>query len=699
MFSDAGGRWESITIFFRKFRVRGFKRILVEIFDEGITLGLVGSIAMLALALPAFEETQKDWRSQDDFSVLFLDRNGKAIGRRGIRQNAAEELDALPDHFIKAVLSTEDRRFFEHIGLDFLGLTRAFAENVRANSVVQGGSTITQQLAKNLFLTNERTLDRKIKEAFLSLWLETNLSKKEILKLYIDRAYMGGGNFGIAAAAQYYFDKNIKDVTLAEAAMLAGLYKAPGKYAPHINLPAARARANEVLTNIVQAGFMTEGQVVRARREPASVVEREDLQGPNYFLDWAYEEVRKTAGKFKTRNLVVKSTVDLDLQKAAEDSVETHLRQFGTKFGVRDAAMVVIDHEGAVRAMVGGRDYGQSQFNRATLSKRQPGSSFKPFVYASSIENFGYDEKTKVTDSRVCVLRYGKNWCPRNYTPRYRGKIDMTTALVKSINTVPVKMYVGHDNLKSLGGDKIVKTARDMGIESDMVVNPPMVLGSNGVTVLEMASSYGTFMTGGNKLNRFAFSQITDSSGNILFDIRKDAKESPKILKDTTIAAMNKMMVQIPEWGTAKSAALNGVRAAGKTGTTQAYRDAWFVGYTGNYVSAVWFGNDNYQPTRRLTGGRLPAMTWQKFMTYAHQNIQLRPIPFIENPLPEKTELPLATTQADDEIIEQAPIRPKLLSKQAEDMLRTLEDTLQEAKPLKLNGELADSNTSNIKIQ
>lgn len=699
MFSDAGERWESITIFFRKFRVKGLKRFFVEIFDEGITLGLIGSIAMLALALPAFEETQKDWRSQDDYSVLFLDRNGKEIGRRGIRQNAAEELDALPDHFIKAVLSTEDRRFFEHIGIDFLGLARAMVENVRANSVVQGGSTITQQLAKNLFLTNERTLDRKIKEAFLSLWLETNLSKKEILKLYIDRAYMGGGNFGIAAAAQYYFDKNIKDVTIAEAAMLAGLYKAPGKYAPHINLPAARARANEVLTNMVQAGFMTEGQVVRARREPASVVAREDLQGPNYFLDWAYDEVRKTAVKFKTRNLIVKTTVDLDLQKASEDSVESHLRQFGTQYGVRDAAMVVIDHEGAVRSMVGGRDYGQSQFNRATLAKRQPGSAFKPYVYASSIDNFGYTEKTKVVDGRVCVSRFGKNWCPRNYTPRFRGRMDMTTALVKSINTVPVKMYLGRDGLKGLGGDRLVKTSRDMGIQSDMVVNPPMVLGSNGVTVLEMAAGYGTFMTGGKKMNRYGFTQILDTSGNILYDIREDGKESPQVLKETTVAAMNKMMAQIPEWGTAKRAALNGIRAAGKTGTTQAYRDAWFVGYTGNYVSAVWFGNDNYQPTRRLTGGRLPAMTWQKFMTYAHKNIELRPIPFIDNPLPGRTKDAEPKIVEADDTLKTQPLRPKLLSKQSEKTLRDLEQLFQSAKPLQLNGDIADFQNSSVVTQ
>lgn len=689
LFASGSERWEACTVFFRRFKVTGIKRVVIEVFDECITFGLIGAVLMLALALPAIDETKRNWRSQGDFSVLFLDRNGKEIGRRGIRKNAEQELDVLPDHYIKALLATEDRRFFEHFGIDLFGLSRAMAENVRANSVVQGGSTITQQLAKNLFLTNERTIERKINEAFLSLWLELNLDKKEILKLYIDRAYMGGGNFGVSAAAQYYFDKNIQDINLAEAAMLAGLYKAPGKYAPHINLPAARARANEVLTNMVQAEFMTEGQVIRARKEPADVVERDDLNGPNYFMDWAYEETRNIAARFNTKSLVVKTTVDLDLQKAAEESIESHLRQFGDQYGVRDAAMVVIDHEGAVRAMVGGRDYGKSQFNRASSSKRQPGSSFKPFVYASAVENFGYTEDTRVTDGSVCLSRFGRNWCPRNYSGGFRGRTDLTTALVKSINTVPVKLYLGRDGLDQLGGDRLVETVRSMGVKSELVVNPPMVLGSNGLTVLEMANGYGTFMKGGERMDRYGVSQILNTSGDILYDLRKDREKPPQILKESTVKVMNTMMAQIPEWGTARRAALNGIRAAGKTGTTQAYRDAWFVGYTGNYVAAVWFGNDNYEPTKRLTGGRLPAMTWQKFMSYAHQNIELRPIPFIENPLPGKSD-DAASQQATLDETEAAPVaRPKLLSQRSESALRNLETLLRNAKPLKRKDKVA----------
>ncbi len=690
MFSGAGEWWESVTIFFRRFRVTGFNKFLVEILDEGVTLALLGSIMMLALALPAFQETEKDWRNQSDFAVVFLDRYGKRIGERGIRQDDSTEIDALPDHFVKAVLATEDRRFFDHLGIDFYGLSRAMAENVKANSVVQGGSTITQQLAKNLFLTNERTLDRKVKEAFLSVWLEWNLTKKEILKLYLDRAYMGGGSFGVGAAAKYYYGKNINDVSLAESAMLAGLFKAPTKYAPHINLPAARARANEVLTNMVQANFMTEGQVIGARRKPAKILERDDTEGPNYFLDWAFEEVKRIALRFPTRALVVKTTADLDLQKAADDAVETHLKLYGKDYGVSQAAMVAIEHDGSLRAMVGGRDYGLSQFNRTTSAKRQPGSAFKPFVYAAAIENFGYDENTRVTDGSVCMNRFGRSWCPRNYSGGFRGRTNFTTALVKSINTVPVRLYVGKgDGLKALGGPRITAVARRMGVTSKLVENPPMVLGANGLTVLEMASGYGTFMAGGAKLDVHTVSQIHDSNGNLLYDYKVDGPKKSRALKDSTVAAMNKMLVQVPEWGTARRARLEGIRAAGKTGTTQAYRDAWFVGYTGNFVAAVWFGNDNYQPTRRLTGGRLPAMTWQKFMTFAHQNIKIRPIPYVD-PLPEDQQL--KTVRAKDNNGEDGNkelIRPKVLSSNSENALRALEKVFKSAPRVKPGDKLA----------
>ena len=362
----------------------------------------------------------------------------------------------MPDHVIKAVLATEDRRFFEHYGIDFLGLMRAMSENVRANSVVQGGSSLTQQLAKNLFLSNERTIERKVKEAFLAIWLEMNLSKKEILQLYLDRAYMGGGTFGITAAADFYFGKSVKDLNLAEAAMLAGLFKAPAKYAPHVNLPAARARANVVLTNLVQGGFMTDGQVLQARLHPADIVDRGDRKSPDYFLDWAFDEVKRLTAKSGVRSMVARTTIDMNLQRAAEELVEYNLRQHGKEYGVTEGAMVVMEAGGAVRAIVGGRDYGASQFNRATKALRQTGSSFKPYVYATAMEH-GFTPDSVISDGPIT---WGK-WSPKNYGRSYAGGVDLTTALVKSINTVPVRLakdYLDIPPIKAM--------AEAMGVES-----------------------------------------------------------------------------------------------------------------------------------------------------------------------------------------------------------------------------------------
>ncbi len=669
--SGGGETWESLTIFSRKFRFYGFKKSLIELFCEGFTLGTVGALLMLALAKPAFEETDKNWRANQEYSVTFLDRFGNEIGRRGILHNDSEPIDVLPDHFIKAVLATEDRRFFDHFGIDFTGLVRAMVENARAGGVVQGGSTITQQLAKNLFLTNERTLERKIKEAFLALWLEYNLTKKEILKLYLDRAYMGGGAFGAAAAAEFYFNKSIRDISLAEAAMMAGLYKAPTKYAPHINLPAARARANEVLTNMVQAEFLTEGQVINARRKPAAVVERSKTDSPDYFLDFAFERVKELAAGFPSNTLIAKTTLDPSLQSAADDAVLSHLRQYGDDYNSNQAAMVVIENGGAVRAIVGGRDYGESQYNRATQARRQPGSSFKPYVYAYAVEK-GYKPNTRVSGGGITI----RGWSPRNYGGRSFGTVTVTTALVKSINTVPVRIAA------RIGRGPIVELAAKMGVEAPLTAEPAMPLGTNEMTVMDQATGYGVFMSGGKSTNRHSILQITDAAGELLYDFRQDGPKQVEVLSAEATKAMNEMMSQVPVWGTGRRAKLDGIVTAGKTGTTQAYRDAWFVGYTGNYTAAVWFGNDNYGPTRRLTGGRLPAMTWKKFMTYAHKDIELRPMPFV---VPEKRVAPAKVAKVSEDRPADAPVsvvRQQPLSIETGQLLKRISLDLQAAPPL-----------------
>lgn len=614
--------WESLTIFFRRFRFTGWKRVGFEILGEGFTMGAVGCVLMLALAMPAFEETEGNWRAQDDFAVTFLDRQGNEIGQRGIIQRESVPVDEMPDHVIKAVLATEDRRFFEHYGIDFLGLLRAMSENVRANSVVQGGSSLTQQLAKNLFLSNERTFERKVKEAFLAVWLEVNLSKKDILQLYLDRAYMGGGTFGIAAASDFYFSKSVKDLNLAEAAMLAGLFKAPAKYAPHVNLPAARARANVVLTNLVQGGFMTDGQVLQARLHPADVVDRGDRNSPDHFLDWAFEETKRLTAKSGVRSMVARTTIDMNLQRATEESVEYNLRQHGKEYGVTEGAVVVMEAGGAVRAMVGGRDYGSSQFNRATKALRQTGSSFKPYVYATAMEH-GFTPQSLISDGPI---NWG-GWAPKNYARSYGGGMDLTTALVKSINTVPVRLakeYLTIPPIKAL--------AEAMGVESVVSPHKTMVLGTSGMTVMDQATGYSVFQNNGFAGMRHGITQILSRSGDVLYDWEKDAPKPKRVLSPLAVGYMNSMMVEVPERGTAKRAALPTIRSAGKTGTTQSYRDAWYIGYTGNYLAAVWLGNDDFSTSRNMTGGSLPAMVWHRLMTYAHENVDLKPIPGIANP-------------------------------------------------------------------
>jgi len=667
--------WEAATVFFRHFRLHGWRRGAFELLSEGFTMLAGGAVVMLALAMPAFQETKGDWRAQGDFAVTFLDRYGNEIGRRGIIQRDSVPVDEMPDHLVKAVLATEDRRFFEHYGIDVFGLLRALSQNVRANSVVQGGSSITQQLAKNLFLTNERTLERKIKEAFLALWLEANLSKKEILQLYLDRSYMGGGTFGIEAAADFYFGKSVKDLDLAEAAMLAGLFKAPTKYAPHINLPAARARANVVLNNLVDAGFMTEGQVLQARLHPADVVDRGEQKSPDYFLDWAFDEVKRLAPP-GAHSLVAHTTFDAGIQKAADESLEFHLRQYGDQYNVHEGAIVVIETNGAVRAIVGGRDYGASQFNRATRALRQTGSSFKPYVYATAMEH-GFTPKSVVSGGPI---NWG-GWQPHNYGGGFAGNVTLLTAIVKSINTVPVRLAKDH-----LGIDAVVDMAKAMGVESPIERFKTSVLGTSGETVMDQATGYSVFAQNGFVGSRHGITQLVTHTGQVVWDFAKDQQPPHRVLSEQALSYMNEMLSQVPVIGTARRAALPGIVSAGKTGTTQSYRDAWYVGFTGNYTAAVWLGNDDFTPTRNVTGGALPAMVWQRLMVYAHQNIDLKPIPGIEHPFVDDAVAAKAaaaeTKQAQADAAKAAAERPPVLSARTTQTLRDMTRLFQSAPQL-----------------
>ena len=600
------------SLVLRVFRVRGFKRLLFDIVGDGATLGAIGSILMLTLALPAMDVTRTDWRKNVDYSVLMLDRYGNEIGRRGIILNDSVPLEQFPDHLIKALLATEDRRFFEHFGIDIIGTSRAVVANMRHKTVVQGGSSLTQQLAKNLFLTNERSIERKIKEAFLALWLEANMSKREIMKLYLDRAYMGGGTFGVAAASEFYFGKSVRDIDLAEAAMLAGLFKAPSKYAPHANLPAARARANDVLSNMVAAGFLTEGQVVAARRRPATPVDRQRTYSPDYFLDYAFDEIQEMAPAEHT--LVVRTTIDVGLQKKAEEAVENSLRQHGEELDVSQAAAVFMEPFGAVRAMVGGRDYSASQFNRATDAARQPGSSFKPYVYMAALLA-GKTPTSTITDQPYCI----GNWCPKNYGGGYYGRVTLMEAIARSLNSVPVQLA------EQVGREKVAAVARGFGIDLPAKPDWPFVIGSVEVHMIDHAAGYLTMANGGWRMKPTPIEQVVSTgTGQVLWDRARDTPTPQRAFPPDKIAELNSMLHNAVETGTGQRAKLDGIPAGGKTGTTQSSRDAWFCGFTGNYVGLVWVGNDDYRPMERVTGGMVPAPIWHEVMAYAHQNVDLK---------------------------------------------------------------------------
>ncbi len=671
--------WERFSAAMDRFHVAGWRRwTFVEPMSEAATLGAGGLVVMLALAIPAFRETSdEDWLKKSELAVTFLDRYGNEVGSRGIKHNDSIPLDEFPDHLIKATLATEDRRFYEHFGIDPSGTFRALAANSRAGGVVQGGSSITQQLAKNLFLSNERTIERKIKEAFLAIWLETRLTKNEILKLYLDRAYLGGGAFGVDAAAQFYFNKSAKDVTLSESAMLAGLFKAPAKFAPHINLPAARARANVVLDNLVEAGFMTEGQVFGARRNPAIAMDRRDVRSPDYYLDWAFDEMRKLVDTFpksmSERVFLVRIALDSGLQRAAEQAVENSLRQFGRDYHAKQAAVVVADHDGAVRAMVGGRDYGVSQFNRATDALRQPGSSFKPYVYATALMN-GFKPASTVVDAPICI----GNWCPQNYGRSYSGTVTLTTAITKSINTIPVRLSIalGKGNART-GRNMIVANAKAMGLRTPLADTPSLPIGAGEVTVLDHTVAMATFPNEGMSVTPHAVLEVKTATGELVWRFDRDGPKPRRTVPRQVALDMNMMLNSAAEQGTGRRAMLDGIRIAGKTGTTNAHRDAWFVAYTGNLIAGVWVGNDNYEPMQRMTGGSLPAMTWQAVMTYGHQGIELKNIPgTLPNPAPGS--VPQAKVAAVAAAGDSAP-RPAVLTRRGSDVLLRVERLMDDA--------------------
>ncbi|MGI8853938.1 MAG: PBP1A family penicillin-binding protein [Methyloceanibacter sp.] len=667
--------WSSYSTFFGRFEVKGPLRAVNELACEALTLGTAALLVLSAFALPAFDIAQGKINLSDEYSVTFLDRYGNEIGKRGLLRDDSVPLAEIPDHMIKATLATEDRRFFDHFGVDVMGTLRALAENARADSVVQGGSSITQQLAKNMFLSPERSLTRKIKEAVIAIYLENHYTKPELLKLYFDRAYLGGGSYGVEAAAQYYFGKSIRDVTLAEAAMLSGMFKAPTRYAPHINLAASRGRANLVLSNMVEAGYLSEGQVFGARMNPAKIVERTDSNTPDYFLDWGFEEVRRLMRGKPHHIVVARTTVDLGLQRNAEDAMAETIKLYSRSRNFDNGALVSMELDGAVRAMVGGKDYGESQFNRVSSAYRQPGSSFKGYVYLTALEN-GFTPNSVVSDGYVSCGR----WSPKNYSGGFRGRMTLRTAFAKSINTIAVKLSL------QAGREKVLANMQKMGI-THLKKTCSLALGDTGMTPLQHTGGYAVFAAGGLEVRPYGIEEIRTLGGDLVYNHDRDEPARKQIFERKVIEQLNTMMQAVVTEGTGRRAQLEYTYSAGKTGTSTAYRDAWFIGFTGQYVTGVWLGNDDFTPMSRITGGSFPAEIWQKYMIGAHDTDNIPQIPGLElHPVQVAEQARLRAAMAQNATTETPVLQPvenvKDMSTGTRQILEKMSTLLKDAKPV-----------------
>ncbi len=587
--------------------------LLVAFVWLGLTLASI--IAYYASVLPSPKQAREAMILRLPPSLTILARGGEYIGERGMRR-AYIPYEDIPPVVIKAVLATEDRRFFYHFGLDPIGLLRAAGRNWRSGEVVQGGSTITQQLVKNLFLEPKRTWSRKAEEFILALWLESRFTKQDILELYLNRVYFGGGNYGIAAATHSYFAKTPQELTLSEAALLAGLIKAPSYFSPTANVDRSRARAKEILRILAETDQIDINQYAEALAHPAQLKTPTSKPGFGFIDDWVVEVAPMLVAE-TDRNLIVETTIDAGLQSIARTTVEDVMRAKGRTARATEAALLLLSPDGAVRVMVGGRNHADSQFNRAVRAMRQPGSAFKPFIYLAAIES-GYTPDTQIDDSPIET----DGWKPTNFGGTYRGKISLRTALTHSSNVAAVRLT------ESVGPDRVIEVANRLGVRSAHNVGPTLALGTSETTLLEMTSAFAVLANGGFAVVPRVVERIRDDQGHILFDQAKD--EPSHIVSARAISAMNDMMNSVVAGGTGHGASLDYYPAGGKTGTTQSFKDAWFVGYTAQWVGGVWMGNDNASPMRSVTGGSLPAEIWKGVMLKAQEGLLAQPLPGTE---------------------------------------------------------------------
>ena len=548
------------------------------------------------------------WEASSGQSITFLDRNGNVILREGAQNAPPVALETLPDYVTEAFIAIEDRRFYDHFGIDFGGLMRAGAENIRAGRVVQGGSTITQQLAKNLFLTNERTWRRKAQEFALAIWLETRFTKEELLALYLSRVYFGAGAYGIEAAAERYFDRPARELTLLQSAMLAGLVKAPSRLNPaRQDISAARERAELVLGEMVALGYISDAERQAALSEELEVNQRNPAGILGYYRDWIDPLLNDVIGTQRD-DFIVETTLDIAAQRAAAQAVEEVLAENGEERRVGQAGALAMDDQGEVRVMVGGRDYDESQFNRTTQARRQPGSSFKYFIYLAAMEN-GLTPWSVRDDAPITI----GDWSPGNYTREYHGPTELVRAFALSYNMVAIRVA------NEVGGDAVIDTARRLGVTAPLHNYRSLALGAQEITLLEMTQAYGAMASGGYRVEAHGVSRIRRANADeVMWSWRQQNRE--RVIEERPLRYMNMMMRRTVDSGTGTRARIEGRQIGGKTGTGNDYRDAWFIAFTPGLVGGVWVGNDDFTETARVTGGSLPADIWARFMPVALQN-------------------------------------------------------------------------------
>jgi penicillin-binding protein 1A len=589
------------------------------------------SVAFLAVFAYGLPDTSKLYQVQRQPSISYLDRSGGLVAVRGSQFAPPVNLDELPPYVPAAFVAIEDRRFYHHFGFDPIGMVRMVVVDVSRRRFAQGASTITQQLARNLFLSPDQTIRRKVQELILAVWLETKFSKKEILALYLNRVYFGAGAYGIEAASQRYFNVPASKLTVGEAALLAGLMKGPSRYSPLSDTARAERRATVVLDQMVETKAITAEQRDNAFAQPVRVSRTLASQRAQYFVDWVDAEVRSILGKSKDdvlqQDLVVETTIDLPIQADAERAVQTATAPDAVARGVQQVALVALDGEGRVRAYVGGVDYNDSQFDRASDARRQAGSAFKPFVYLTAMEA-GRTPDTPVVDEPIKI----GNWEPHNFTNRYLGPITLQTALAQSINTVAARLA------NEVGTQNVARTAHRLGITSPIQTDPSMALGAVEVSPLEMAQAYSAFDNGGYGVTAYGIERIRTASGTVLYDHSVAKPARVQVIANPSLGYMIQMMRQVLISGSGAGARIPGYDLAGKTGTTSDYKDAWFVGYTGGFATAVWVGKDNNTPMKAVTGGTFPARIWKIFMSGALPRLQVSAIPGGEPAAPAQPE-------------------------------------------------------------